>query len=112
MPTQVLDENLEEMLNETVGIEIAKADKDKYGTPDFNALANYPARLDYTVRSIRNAIGEEAVSTLQIYVLSLDAHTTEDRITLPAGRKPDHPVILSVEPIQDEDGQSMTLFYT
>lgn len=112
MPTEILDESLVEMLNETVTIEIFTGITDKYGASGYAAVKTYPARLDYTTRAIRTMKGEEAVSNLQIYVLSLDAHTTEDRITLPAGRVPNHPVILNLEPVQGELGQWGVIFDT
>jgi hypothetical protein len=112
MLTEVLDESLAEMFNETVVIEIFTGITDKYGQSGFAAPEPYPARLDYTTRAIRTLKGEEAVSNLQIYVWSTDAHTAEDRITLPPGRIPDHPVILNLEPVQGELGQTMVIFDT
>lgn len=112
MPTQALDESLAEMFNETVTIEISTGITDKYGQGGYADPKPYPARLDADIRSIRKPDGEEAVSMLQVYVLSLDTHTTEDRLTLPAGRVPDQPPVMSVEPIQDELGVTMVVFYT
>lgn len=66
----------------------------EYGVPTYGTSSRYQARVERKRRMVRNAAGEEKISTVTVYFGSTPGLNPEDRITLPDGTTP---VILSTE---------------
>lgn len=85
------------LLNQSVIIETFHS-LDRYGDCSYNVGVTYPARVERRVRIVRSFKGEEAVSTVSVFLSGevsaiIDAKG-RDRITLPDTTTP---VILAIE---------------
>lgn len=90
---------------------------DAYGQPSYGSAASYRARVVGRVRFVRDAQGQEVVSTHTVYLASNPGVTVKDQLTLSTGdagstentvRKP---AILSVGTFPDERGRFCTILY-
>lgn len=89
-----------EFLQQTVIIE-PWTGQNVYAEATYGPGANYSARVQQKVKMIRNAQGQEVVSTAQVYLDGSVSVTTEDRITLSDGTQP---LIQAVTSPPDETG--------
>lgn len=72
------------VLVHTVTIEPYQGDS-AYG-PQYGAPATARALVEETVRTVRNARGEEVVSSTTVYLLPTQVCPPESRVTTPSGR--------------------------
>lgn len=90
-----------------------QANHDGYGKATWGAGVVYPAFVEEVTRVIRTKDNVQAISTTTVYIATTDTFTVEDKITLPARCKPQSPLILQVEQVNDEGGVRVaTLLYT
>lgn len=66
----------------------AYAGPDAYGQRSYAAPVARKARIDYSTRLVRDLLGEEVVSTTQVYIATEAAMGVLDRFTLPDGSMP------------------------
>ena len=88
------------LLTETV-THAAYAGQDGYGTPTYGKGHSRPARVQYTIRRIVNAQGQEVLSRCKVFLDSDASLTLKDRLTLADGTSP--PLQL-LSPVRDETG--------
>lgn len=81
---------------------------DTYGSYTYGTAATYRARVQGKNRLVMNQQGEEAVSSITIYIAS-STIGPKDRITLPAPFSPTVPNILDVQHVSDESGGHHTV---
>ncbi len=87
----------------TIELEAWKS-RDAYGEDTFGVAQSFRARIQMGNKIIRTATGNEAVSRGRIFVATIFAPSTKDRLTLPSPYTPAKPPILDVRPVQDESG--------
>lgn len=83
------------MLTDTV-IHAAYVSQDAYGKPVYGTPMSHPARVEYKVRRVVDATGQERVSRSRVF---LDGDVTldlRDRFTLPDGTMP--PILVLYSP--------------
>lgn len=85
------------------------ASVDQYGAYTYGAPVVYRARVQGKNQVITNMMGEEAVSTIQVYLNG--TVTPQDRVTLPAPFVPTQPNILAIQRVSDESGQHHQVIY-
>ena len=102
-----LDVEFLDMLTETVAIK-PWSSQDEYSEPTYGTSVNYKARVSGKRTLVRNAEGQEVVSTHAVYLGQYLAASTKDEITLPDGTKPP---ILSVKQSPDDAGGYATVLY-
>lgn len=95
-----LDPDLLALMPHTVTI-AARSSLNGDGSPAFGEGVDWAARVQGQSRNVRNAQGEEVVSTSRVYVGGLSGITATGRITLPDGTSPP---ILAVSTVADESG--------
>lgn len=76
---------------------------DNYGASAFGTAASYNARIVYEPKRILAQNGQEAVSSVQVWISGSvpPAMNVKDQITLPDGTKP---VIMRLDQVYDESG--------
>jgi len=74
-----------------------------YGEPQYGAAVQYSAFVQRKTKLVRDRMGQEVVSTAQVYLDGSVDVGIQDRITLPDGSQP---VILSIEALSDETGNT------
>jgi len=97
-----LEQDFLTWFNQTVTIEPFTG-VNAYGEPQYGAAADYQAYVQYKTKLVRNAAGQETVSTAQVYLDGSVNVGIQDRIALPDGSQP---VILSIEALPDETGST------
>ncbi len=97
-----MERDLLELLQQTVAIE-PWSGNNAYGEARYGPGASYPARVQEKVKMIRNAKGQEVVSTAQVYLDGVVPVTVKDRITLPNGTQP---LIQAITSSPDETGSN------
>ena len=102
-----LDVEFLDMLTETVAIK-PWSSQDEYTEPTYGTSVNYKARVSGKRTLVRNAEGQEVVSTHAVYLGQYLAASTKDEITLPDGTKPP---VLSVKQSPDDAGGYATVLY-
>ena len=83
---------------------------DQYGQDAYGAPLSYRARVQGKIRKITTVQGEEAVSTITVYVAGMGI-VPQDRLTLPSPFVPAQPKILDVGIVSDENGSHHTVLY-
>jgi hypothetical protein len=101
-----MESDLLELLTQTITIE-SVASRDGYGKPAYGPARTYRARVVGKIRMVRDANGEERVSSATVHVDATDIVPT-DRITLPDGSQP---LVLSVGSYPDERGAHHQVIY-
>lgn len=96
-----------DMMTETVGIK-PWASQDEYTEPTYGASVNYKARVSGKRTMVRNAEGQEVVSSKSVYLGQYLDVTTKAQITLPDTTTPP---ILSVKQSPDDAGGYATVLY-
>lgn len=86
----------------------ALSSRDQYGAPTYGAGTAYSGRLVKRNKLVRDAAGQEKVSSAHFWLQGSPDVSPEDEVTLSDGSTPS---ILSVERFQDEDGASHTKLY-
>lgn len=79
--------------------------RDDFGAPTYGDGTEYAARLVRRHKLVRDAEGDEIVSTAQLWLQGAPAISPDDRVTLSDGTSPP---IAAVERYQDETGASHT----
>lgn len=106
-----LEVELADMFPHTVSIEPWSA-QDKYTEPTFGTLASYKARVVGKNRLVRNAQGQQVVSSTTVYIYGyISGLSPLDRLTLPAGNSPLQPPIISIGQEPDGDGGHHSVVY-
>lgn len=82
--------------------------RDTYGAPTYGAPTSFACRLVRENRLVRDAQGDEVVSTAHVWLGGTPAVAPDDRVTLSDGTTP---TIASVERFPDETGDSHTKVY-
>lgn len=82
-----LDGGLLELLTNTVS-HAAYVSQDSYGAPTYATPVSRPARVDYTVRRIVNAQGDERVSMARVFLDGAVVIRLRDILTLADGTSP------------------------
>ena len=59
--------------------------RDGFGAATYGAAVSYPARVVGKVRQVRDARGQEVVSSQTVYVMTDQAFTPLDKVTLSTG---------------------------
>jgi len=95
-----LEQDFLKWFNQTVKIE-SFTSINIYGEPQYGTAVQCSAFIEYKTKLVRDATGQEVVSTVQIYLDGSIDVNIQDRITLPDGSQP---VILSIEALPDETG--------
>lgn len=95
-----MDPELLELMPHTVTV-ARRIGKDKFGEAEFAPAVPYPAQVVERVKRVRDAAGEERISTVQAIVATDKAISPFDKITLPDGTSPK---ILAVGSYPDEAG--------
>jgi hypothetical protein len=98
-----MDNALLSLMADTVTIESAST-HNEYGETTYGAASTYQARVQGRVKMIRTPMGDEKVSTVQVYLAQVTSVTVRDRLTLPARYDPTTPDILAVVQAVDENG--------
>jgi len=95
-----LEQDFLEWFNQTITLEPFTG-VNTYGEPQYGTAVQYSAFVQRKTKLVRDRIGQEAVSTSQVYLNGTVNVDIQDRITLPDGSRP---VILSIEALPDETG--------
>jgi hypothetical protein len=103
-----IDPELLDLMTETITVEPFAGETGR-GVRSYGSASTYQCRIVGKRRMVRDAQGEEIVSTRTIYLGSAPGVTVRDRLTLPNG---DQPMILSVASTPDEDGTYYETIYT
>jgi len=103
MSADILGE-LASLFTQTVTINAATTALDQYGNKTYGAAQSVRARVVGRHRVVRDATGEERLSTVTIYLGSVTGITPLDKITLPSGYVPQSPPILDVRRQPDDTG--------
>lgn len=83
------------------------ASKDKYGKPSWAATSkSYRCRLSDEQALTRTAEGDNVITLGKAIIYGIADVTTDDRLELDDGTSP---VIVSVDPVTDEDGPHHTV---
>jgi len=82
--------------------------RDGYGAPTYDTAVSYSGRLVREHRMVRDAAGEQVVSTAQFWFIGTPAVDPQDKVTLSDGTTPK---IISVGRPQDEGGEAFTKVY-
>ena len=91
---------LRAMLTDTVSHAVATG-QDDYGQPTYAPATARPARIEYKVRRIRNAQGDEVISRCRVFLEGSPAVGIQDQLLLPDGTAPK--IQLAYE-VHDVDG--------
>lgn len=83
---------------------------DQYSAKTYGSAVTYRARVQGKTQMVMTLSGEEAVSTVTVY-LAAGTIGAQDRITLPSPFAPTQPNILSVQRVSDESGQHHIAVY-
>jgi len=86
-------------------------DRDRFGAPTYGDAVTFDhVRLVRKHKLVRNAQGDEVVSTAQLWIIESPAPAVgpEDEITLSNGTTPP---IIAVDCPQDEEGEAYTKVY-
>jgi hypothetical protein len=75
---------------------------DGYGQRLYGSVVSLPSRIDHSTRLVRDAQGEERVSSTQVYLATHEPIGVLDRITLPDGTTP---LLLRVDRLADHQGE-------
>jgi len=102
-----IDRDLLQMMPHTVTIK-PRTGVDAYSKPSYSAGVDWTCYVDYRPKKIRNAAGQEVVSSAQVYVGGVSGATVSSEITLPDGSKP---VILMVNKLSDEQPDYAEVIY-
>lgn len=86
----------------------ALSSRDAYGTPSYGAGTSYPARVVRKHKLVRDAAGQQVVSTAQAWLGGTPAITPQDKVTLSDNSSPP---IVAIERYQDEVGASHTVVF-
>ena len=89
------------LLTETCLLEAYSGVQDSYGTPQYAAPVQLPARVEYGPTRIVTAQGEERLSRARVFLDGTVAIDLRDRLTLPDSTTP---ALLVVAPMRDETG--------
>lgn len=84
---------------------------DGYGAPQFGAGVVHRARIEWGPKNVLNAQGQEVVSGARIYLDRTTALDSRSRVTLPAGRGPVNPPIITIKPATAIRGVHHTVLY-
>jgi len=95
-----LEQDFLEWFNQTVTIEPFTG-VNTYGEPQYGDSVQYSAFVQRKTKLVRDRMGQEVVSSAQVYLDGSVDVSIQDRITLPDGSQP---VILSIEALPDETG--------
>jgi hypothetical protein len=93
-----------------VGVE-PFASRDAWGNKSYGTLVTYWGRVVNKRRKIIDRMGSEVISETTIYLVTDSGISVDDRITLPSGLLPAHPLIITVTRTPDENGDFMTTLY-
>ncbi len=75
---------------------------DGYGKASYStANSSYTGRVTYTNKLVRDASGQEVVSSAQVILATTSTINPDDKLTLPTGESP---IILKVNVISDTGG--------
>lgn len=96
-----MDPVLAALLTETVTLEAYTGTQDSYGTPQYAAPVQLPARVEYAPTRIVTAQGEERLSRARVFLDGTVTVDLRDRLTLPDTTQP---ALLVVAPMRDEVG--------
>ena len=102
-----LDTEFLDMLTETVAIK-PWSSQDEYTEPTYGTSVDYKARVSGKRTLVRNADGQEVVSSKSVYLGQYLDVTTKAQITLPDATTPP---ILSVKQSPDDAGGYATVLY-
>lgn len=94
-----MDVVLQALLTEIVIHERYLEVQDSYGTPQYAAPVQLPARVEHAPTRIVTAEGEERLSRARVFLDGTVEIDLRDRITLPDSTRP---AILVVAPMRDE----------
>ena len=89
----------------------AFSSQDGYGVLTYTTGATYSARVVNSVKMVRDDSGQEKVSKTQVWINTVSAISTRDRITLSSQFTPSQPSIFSVAIFPDESGSHHTVVY-
>jgi hypothetical protein len=82
-----VEPELKAMLTETIE-HASYAGQDQYGKPLYGGAITRPARIQYKVRTVRTAQGQERTSETQVICDGDFDITVRDKITFPDGTSP------------------------
>jgi hypothetical protein len=82
-----IDPALQALAPHTVNI-ANRTGVDAFNKPTYSADVEYDCLIEYKPRMVRTMAGQEKVSGAAIYLTSAPGITTDDRVTLPDGTKP------------------------
>ena len=103
--------DLAELYAETVSIE-PWTGQDAFGASTYGASVVRAARVAGRSRLVRDAGGNERVSTVTAWLAGAFGVTVKDRVTLPVRFSPQKPPLIVVEQQSDENGaHHETLFF-
>lgn len=86
----------------------ALSTRDEFGAPTFGAGTSYSGRLVRRHKMVRDAAGEEVLSTAHFWFQGAPAIDPDDEVTLSDGTTPP---IVAIERVPDEDGACYTKVY-
>lgn len=85
----------------------ALASRDSFGVPTYGSSGtSYAARLIRRHKLVRDARGDQVVSSAQLWLAGAPAIAPDDKVTLSDGTSPP---IVAIDRFQDEDGASHTV---
>lgn len=102
---------LVDLCADTVTIAAAATPKNRYGEDTYGSAVSYAAYVIGKVRMVRDAMGNERVSTVTVVLTSAPTVLPDAKITLPSRFSPQTPPILAVESVPDELGPCYTAVY-
>jgi len=84
---------------------------DQYGQASYGTGVVYTGKIGGKNTMVRNAAGQEVVSSKQVIFSTTLTVSTKDKVTLPTGSVPLNPPILAVQQFSDEDGAHHTTIF-
>lgn len=91
---------LRAMLTDTL-VHAAYLTQDGYGAPIYAAAVSIPARIEWEIRRVVDAMGQERVSRCKVFLDGAVVIDLRDQLILPDGTKPP---LLSLASPRDLDG--------
>lgn len=83
-------------------------DDNSYGEPTYGDAVSYSCLIEKKPKMVRNAQGEEVVSSATVYLTSAPTLSTKDLVTLPDSTTPE---ILSIGTYPNKDGDYFSVLY-
>jgi hypothetical protein len=97
-----------EMMPFTVTVRPHTGQRDRTGKPIFGAARTPKCYIEGRIQTVKNASGQEEVSSEAVYLFDVTPVSNEDEVTMPDGRKPGIITILS---LADEKGAYGVVLY-